>query len=265
MINGINRNTLKFWTEKEMKVEAAHLLDLCENVLNTKKRLVTPFLSPAMANWFQTVLEDTSLRFLFWGGFEDAERVRVVLGEQGNDLTPEDTEIDFVQVIPNKKDVILGHRDILGSLIGLGLERDVIGDIRQGQSGSIIAVTCQMQDYITQNLTHVGRENIRTFMPGSCQILPIAGVEKRIVTASSRLDAVAATGFGASRSMMQSFIQQGKVKKNDLESLKPEMDVRAGDTISCRGKGKLKILEADTTKKGKSAWRIFIYSDQERR
>ncbi|NLI90751.1 MAG: hypothetical protein GX434_00705 [Peptococcaceae bacterium] len=259
----ISRNVLSFWSEKEKKLEAAHLLDLCDMVLRHKERLVTPFLGPAMANWFSLVLRGTGLCYLSWGGFEDAERVRFVLDGCGNQPGTGDAEIALIKAVPNKKDVILGHRDILGSLLGLGLEREVLGDIRQGEQGVVIASTLQMGSYIIQNWTGVGRENIQASHAGSSKVLPVAGLEKRIVTSSSRLDALTAAGFGVSRSEVQEFIRQGKVKKNDLECLKQETELKTGDTISCRGKGKIKIIEEDSkTKKGKYAWRIFIYKDR---
>ncbi|RNC29495.1 MAG: hypothetical protein AWM53_00493 [Candidatus Dichloromethanomonas elyunquensis] len=258
----INRNVLNFWAEKEKKLEAAHLLDLCETVLRDKERLVTPFLSPAMADWFRTVLKGTGLCFSFWGGFEEAERVRFVLNGNGTQPETAQTEIALVKAAPNKKGVILGHRDILGSLLGLGLEREVLGDIRQAEDGAVIAVTTQMHPYIIQNWESVGREFIQASIAGSSKILPLAGLEKRAVVSSPRLDTLAAAGFGLSRSEVQELVRQGKVKKNDLECVKPDIELKAGDTVSCRGQGKMKIVEESSkTRKGKYAWRVFIYRD----
>lgn len=258
----VNRNALNFWLEKERKVEAAHLLDLCENVLSNHGRLVTPFLSPAMANWFGTFLKGTGLSYLPWGGFEDAERVRFVLAGADMALQVEDAQVSLLQAVPQKKEIILQHRDILGSLLGLGLNREVIGDIRQGAFGSIIVVADQLRDYILQNWASVGREKIQAANTDSNITLPVAGIEKRVVTSSPRLDALTAAGFNLSRSAAQELIVQGKVRKNDLVTIKPDLELSQGDVISCRGKGKLKILDEDAkTRKGKYAWRIFIYSD----
>jgi RNA-binding protein YlmH len=262
MMKQPNRNALSFWPERETKLEAAHLLDLCEIAWRDKERLVTPFLSPALAAWFRTVLKDTGLGFLAWGGFEDAERVRFVLDGQGEDPGVAAAEVALVMARPHRQETILGHRDLLGSLLGLGLEREVIGDIRQGEKGAIVAVTKQIEAYIRQNWQSVGREKIETGSAESCQVLPRAGLEKRIVTSSARLDGLAAAGFGLSRSQVQELIRQGKVKRNDLECLKPETELKAGDVLACRGKGKLKILAAATkTKKDKNAWKILIYQD----
>jgi len=259
----IDRNFLNFWTEKDKRIEAAHLMDICENAIEDEERIVTPFLSSALVLWFKNVLMGTSLSYLTWGGFEDAERVRFVLDGSGREPSQEHAQVSLIQAIPHHKDTVLGHRDVLGSLIGLGLEREVIGDIRQGEKGSIVAITSQLGDYILNNWDSVGRESIKVldFDSANC-ILPISGEEKRIVTASARLDGVAATGFGVSRSAMQEYIRQGKVKRNDGITLKPDIEVRAEDIISCRNKGRLRILEEDSkTRKGRYAWRIFIYKD----
>lgn len=259
----IDRSFLNFWTDKGKRVEAAHILDLCTGTLEGQGRAVTPFLGLAMKQWLENILQGTGLSFLSWGGFENAERVRFVL-DTDSEPSREHAEISFIQATPQRKDCQLGHRDILGSLLGLGIEREVIGDIRQSAQGSIAVVTAPIADYILQNWSSVGRETIKAdlFDLADSSLLPLAGVEKRIVSASPRLDTVAAAGFGISRSTMQEYIRQGRVKKNDLIILKPDVEVRTGDILSCRGEGKLKILEEDAkTRKGKSAWRIFIYQD----
>lgn len=260
----INRSALTFWCDKETKAEAAHILDLCEKALYDGTVEITPFLSQAMSDWLEALLLKSDLAFVSWGGFDDAERLRVAVSADWNDIGKDDTGIALLQALPHQKEAVLHHRDALGSLIGLGLKREVIGDIRRAQAGIVVAVTEQIQEYIIQNWNSVGRERITVSAAGDGNtILPVAGTEKRIVTASARLDCLGSAGFGVSRSDIQDLIKQGKLKKNDLIMTKPEAEVKAGDILSLRGKGRLKVLnEAGGTRKGKLAWTIFMYQDK---
>ena len=259
----IDRKSLNFWTDKDKRVEAAHILDLCDNALEHHEKVTTPFLSFGLSIWCINILKASYLNHLTWGGFSDAERVRYVLDSRGAVLINEDAQVTLIHALPRKKGITLRHRDILGSLLGLGLEREVIGDIRQSEQGVVIAVCSHIQDYILQNWTNVGKENIQVAVAGlGTSILPVAGQEKRVVTSSCRLDNVASTAFGSARGIMQELISHGLVKKNDIVTDKPDMEVRVNDIISCRGKGRFKISEEDArTRKGKHAWKIFIYKE----
>lgn len=261
----LDRSSLNFWTDKDRKVEAAHLLDLCAKALKGPDLVVTPFLGLGMQNWLENILKRTDLHYLIWGGFDEAERVRFVLDAGETNLSCDQAEVSLIEAIPLKKDCTLAHRDILGSLLGLGLEREVTGDIRQTAGGAVVAVTKAVEDYILEQWVSVGKDSIRTerFDPAG-SLLPVEGLEKRIVSASDRIDSVAAAAFGVSRSAMQDYIRQGRVKKNGLVTTKPDGEVGAEDILSCRGEGRVKILQEEAkTRKGRSAWRIFVYQDRQ--
>ena len=259
----LNRSSIGYWTDKDKRMEAAHLLDLCDSVLESTDRMVTPFLSPGVASWLKDVLKGNSVNYLSWGGFEDSERVRFVLTTGKEELCPEQAQIALLQAIPGDKTKKLGHRSILGSLMSLGLEREVIGDIRQSENSSIIAVTEQIKQYIIQNWHNAGSESISVIVcKEAVKVLPISGVEKRITSASFRLDALVAASFGISRGSVQEKIRLGTIQLNGIIVLKPDAEVKVGDVLSCRGEGKIKILDQDQkTRKGKNALRIFIYTD----
>lgn len=259
----IERSILNYWMEKEKRIEAAHLLDLCENAVFRKETVVTPFLGPGMSGWLKDFLEKMEVSYLVFGGFPDAERNRLVIGGNKRELHRQDANIFLLRVIPVRNGVIFSHRQLLGSLMGLGLERSVIGDIRQGEPGVFVAVASEITPYIIESWKAVGREKIKAEIWEEEIIdLPVAGVTRRITAASSRLDAVAAAGFGVSRTAVKEWIGQGRLKRNDITVYKPDIELRAGDIISCRGKGKIQLLEEeDKTRKGRNAWKIFIYKD----
>ncbi|MDA8226891.1 MAG: YlmH/Sll1252 family protein [Desulfitobacterium hafniense] len=257
----LDRSRLGFWADKELKIQAAHILDLCEIVLRKEIRQITPFLTQSMSSWLQDTLERSRLKYLAAGGFADSERVRYVIGPSDEILIESDAEVEILHIVPVDSTIKLEHRHILGSLIGLGLKREVIGDILPGQTGVYVAITSELAGFLLREWDRVGSDKVRVSIPETeLKLLPDEGEERRITVSSSRLDAVAAGGFGISRSSMQELIIQGKVKRNDVVMLKPDLEVHSGDIISCRGQGRLRLLETEgVTRKGRTAWKVRVF------
>lgn len=257
----IDRSALKFWSEKEKKLEGAHLLDLCDEALKRARPVWTPFLGQALGSWFEGILQREDLAFRLEGGFPDSERVRFLVGKDASllDIVPSEIRIlRATTVDPRGK---LEHRQILGSLMGLGLKREVIGDIRSNGQCCFVVVAQEISDYLLNQWDKAGRERIQVQVAeGEFEIPVDQGEERRITAASSRLDAVASSGFNVSRSIFQELIQQGKVKRNDLMVTKPDMDVKPGDLISCRGHGRIRLVDFMETRKGRMAWNIIRYT-----
>lgn len=240
MKHSVDRSGLGFWNEKEMRLEAAHFLDQVDGVLNKELKQVTPFLSFAMREWAEAVLRKEHLSFRTEGGFPEAERVRIIIGPWGETLDFTDADISLLWVRPSDSRAQLEHRQILGSLIGLGFKRDVLGDIQAGQSGFYIATTAEIASFLLDHWTQAGREKIEVSL--YCEkpdVYPDLGEERRITVNSSRIDAMIANSFGVARSNALEWILQGKVRRDGLVVNKAEAEVRPGDIISCRGQGVL--------------------------
>ncbi len=263
MKQSVNRSALKFWDEKETRLEAAHLLDQLDAVLNEEPKQVTPFLSLAMLKWTESVIRKEQLAYLAEGGFPEAERVRILIGAKGKTLDSKDADVSLLWVRPTDSRVQLEHRQILGSLMGLGFRRDVFGDIQVGQNGVYIATTIEIAPFLLNNWTQAGRENIKvSFLRETPDVLPGLGEKRRITVNKSRLDAVIANAFGVSRSMAQGWISQGRVRREGLVASKPEIEVQPDDVISCRGYGRIKLLECSQTRKERLAWQIVLFRSQ---
>ncbi|SDG13200.1 YlmH/Sll1252 family protein [Desulfosporosinus hippei] len=259
----IDRSVLKYWDDKEARLEAAHLLDQVNLVLSKEFQQVTPFLSFAMRDWIESVLRKEHLAYLAEGGFPDAERVRIIMGAKGDVMKPEQAEISLLSVRATNLRAKLEHHQILGSLMGLGLRRDLFGDIQVGQSGFYVATTLEIVPVLLNQWTEAGREKINVSLSeGIPDLLPGLGEERRITLNSSRLDAVIANAFGVSRSKAQEWITQGKVKKSGLGVSKVETEVQPNDIVSCRGHGRVKLLECSNTRKDKIAWQILLFRSQ---
>lgn len=263
MKHRIDRSILSFWSDKEIKIEAAHLLDLCETALNASNAVWTPFLSQALSNWLEGIIRRGNLEYRRDGGFPESERARFLISSEVRDVEKARTEVVVLTAQALDPHRALEHPQILGSLMGLGLKRELIGDIRPAQQGIYVAVSEEIADYLVREWNKAGRERIRVQrVEGEPELLPEKGEERRITVASSRIDAVASSSFNMSRTVFQELITQGKVKRNDLVVIKTDAEVRPGDIISCRGYGRIRLLDSSETRKGRIAWNIILFKPQ---
>jgi RNA-binding protein YlmH len=259
----VDRSGLGFWSDKEVRLEAAHLLDLVDAVLNEESKRVTPFLNFAMKEWVEAILCKEHISFMAVGGFPEAERVRILLGPWGETLDSKDADISIIWVRPKNPRAQLEHRQILGSLMGLGFRRDVLGDIQAGQSGRYIATTTEITQFLLDHWTQAGREKIEVLRYSEKpDVLPDLGEERRVTVNSSRIDALIAVAFAVSRSNAQEWITQGKVRRNGLVVSKAESEVQISDVISCRGQGRIKLLDCSLTRKERMAWQIVLFQSR---
>jgi RNA-binding protein YlmH len=121
----------------------------------------------------------------------------------------------------------------------------VTGDIFVREDGADAVVLSDMADYLAQNLVSVGRASV------SCEVLDISqlitGVQQtkeiRDTVASLRLDSICASAFRTARGKAQDAIKAGLVSVNGRQCLKPDTELKEGDRISCRGKGRAVLAE----------------------
>ncbi len=137
----------------------------------------------------------------------------------------------------------LSHRDYLGSLMGLGIVRENIGDILVSEEKSFIFLKPDLLEYVMQNLTKVGRTGILLrHCPISDAELPLpSGKEIQGTVASLRLDSVLSVGAGISRSKAAELIHGGLVTVNWETIQEVSADVKENDVLSARGYGRMKL------------------------
>lgn len=181
------------------------------------------------------------IRCLFWGGYEDAERV--ILGLFPDYLEPDPELFPLVPLtFSYRREDTLSHRDFLGSFMALGVERSVVGDILAGEGRCVVFLRAEMQEYFCQNLRKIGRVGVRIAvgaeepMPGGREFLEISGV-----VASARLDCLVALLCHTSREKAAGSIAAGAVMLNHRETLSVSERVSEGDLLSIRKHGKFII------------------------
>lgn len=197
-------------------------------------------------------------RHLFWGGHGEAERtVCAFLPDwmEGEDWQQgDDCPVRAVRVV-YPGDAKLTHRDFLGSILGLGITREKVGDLLVGEGACQVVLLGEVERVLLTQLDQVGRQRVRVSPMSVGELTPPVLQVKAIrdTVATLRLDAVASTGFSLARSKMAGHISSGKVALNGRECVKPDRTVAQGDVITCRGLGKCVLTEVSgPSKKGRT-------------
>ncbi len=234
----------------------------------------TSFLDVRQQSILNRILSDSDgVNSVFYGGFETAERNILVfspdfLGMSDFDLTEnyfkENPGDNPLTVLRLKKDSFssVSHRDFLGALMGLGIKREMIGDIIVNDNGADVIVCKTISSYIKNELKSVGRASVSVkeieFYELSNNINNIR--EDVINVSSMRIDNVISACFRLSRSESASAIASGNIYVNSAQILKSDKKVNIGDKIVYRTKGKIVLKEiSGVSKKGRNFLKIDVY------
>jgi RNA-binding protein YlmH len=235
---------------------------ICDKIRRTENAYMltrTNFLNLSERSLAAAVCKENGAKPFFWGGFSEAERTVLFLLPdymEADENFPEedDNPLCLLHCKTPTGAKALTHRDYLGSLLSLGIEREVIGDILVGENGADIIILKTIADYLLANYEKAGH------IPLKCEILPIEKLvppEQKTVTvresvASIRLDSIISAVFGFSRTTACEHIAKGLVFVNDLQTEKPDAKLNIGDKIVVRGFGKAYFKEiGGTTRKGR--------------
>ncbi len=219
------------------------------------------FLNPHQRVLIQKhVKTPVGIEMIFDGGFPEAERTQMVCFPEF--FEPVREEYLALLECTGRELSGLNHRDYLGSLMGLGIVRENIGDILVGEEKAFLFLKPEIVDYILQNLTKIGRQGIRlTECPISMAELPKRPVKEVTGTvATLRLDAVLAVGTGLARGKAAELIQGGQVAVNWETVQEVSGAVKEGDVLSVRGFGRMQLSSiGGTTRKGRIGITVIRY------
>lgn len=248
---------LKKISNIEDKLFISKVLDKALKAEKIKTVTHTEFMDPHQQNIVEKAFSGyDDLEFNFNGGYEDAERAAAFFYPSFIDSEDEsyfDFPFKLLNITYSSREN-LNHRDFLGSLMGLGIKREKIGDILVNDNNCNIIVMEDIAEYIKFNLKKVGNSKVNIEQSDIDELEVPEPKTKTINTtvASLRLDSVSSAGFGISRSKMAGFIKSDIVSLNwDVTSNLAKL-VQQGDTISVKGKGRV-VVESigNTTKKGR--------------
>lgn len=265
--------------DEDIRLLLARLDDLVR-VGGRGEAAVSSFLTPREAKYARTHLSArvSAGTAVLWGGYPTAERVLVVILPDYTEGLVDPAALasdpmaaltdggldDLAAIIRSAVCPVqvrgsgfreLSHRDYLGSVLGLGLERDAIGDILIPDSHSAILLTdTRVGDFLTTQMEKVATDTVRvsrlpegTALTGTRRLQPITDT-----VASERLDCVVAALCNLSREKAQMAVKSGLVELDyeAVEDCSATVDVPA--VISVRGFGKFAVHAFDgTTRKGR--------------
>ncbi len=231
----------------------ARVLDQAEQALKTWEVVLTDFLSPPQLAEAEQIFDQlTEVAILAEGGYPQAERRRLAIARCELPLEANQVEVAALTISGNFLFDPASHRDFLGAILGTGIVRDKIGDLLVlGERGAQAIVVPEMSVFLETHLTQV-----RT-VPVKVKSIPLSELRVReprtkeltTVEASLRLDAIASSGFGMSRSKMTSLITAGDVRVNWKEVSQASYPLQTGDLVAIRTKGRLKVGDITVTKK----------------
>ncbi len=210
----------------------------------------------------QAMMHSADVRTFLWGGYEGAERRMLVCVPAEIPMTDEEAYEGLLEVLRVKKPAIsreLSHRDYLGSMLGLGIDRSVTGDILVRDDGADIIIVPEIADFLLEEYVQVGRTHVsREVHPLSELILP--EVRTQIIkdtVPSARLDSIIASAFKLSRSKAAEAIRGGIVSVDHIECLKPDARVEEGAVLVLRGRGKALLKEIGGESKKGRIWVVI--------
>lgn len=250
----------------EDRLLMAKVLDRARQAQERNIPSSTDFLSPQQQMLALDLLRlagvsETS--YMASGGYDGAERKTILFLPDWLDAenAGEELPVRCLRAVFRAEDS-LNHRDFLGSLMGMGIVREKLGDILVGPESADLIVLDMVADFLLQNWNSAGRAKLRVseIEAGHLHIPELKCQEVRDTVSSLRLDAVASTGFRMARGKAADLISSGRVQLNWRECTKPDKLLAAGDTVSARGFGKFVLAEVGgTTKKGRTSIMIKRY------
>ncbi|MBD5081211.1 MAG: RNA-binding protein, partial [Ruminococcaceae bacterium] len=182
-----------------------------------------------------------------YGGYADASRKIFAAAE----VVDEDFPLRAVTFFFRKQDN-LTHRNFLGTLMSLGINRDLIGDIRVGQGEAIIFVSSAAASLVLNEVAKIGKVGVRA-EEGIHAEIPAQEYDVLPQTVSSlRADAVVSAVCGVSREKSSSLIRSGSVVLSGVQLDSVSDNIEVGEVFSIKGYGKYILSDiGNTTKKGK--------------
>ena len=201
--------------------------------------------------------------FSLCGGYNEAERQIAVFGNEEDFGFSPTYPIVCILVTPliQKFADDLTHRDFLGSVLGLGIKRETIGDIIIKNNIGYIFCLDTVADFIIENLKKVRHTSVKcekvSEIPAEARPEP---TEKFIIVASERLDVIISEIYNLSRSESNTLFLAKKVFVNGKLTENNSHKIKSGDTISVRGYGRFTWLSTlGETKKGRLKATVEVF------
>ena len=254
----MNRRELldKLSASAEERVLLGRLWDARERCRSRNVPEVSGFLSPHEQALAQHLMQALGAQeeLILWGGYEGAQRRQAHFIPDW--MAGADTSAVRCLRCRFYETEHPTHRDFLGSLMGLGLTREKVGDILVSERWADVLVGSSVAEHLLREWRQAGRVPLKVEEIRPEEIRPPAGQVERLrdTVASLRLDSVISAGFSVNRNAAAELIRSGKVEVNWMACDKPDAAVGQGDVLTVRGLGKCCLEEVGgQSRKGRTA------------
>lgn len=249
---------------KEEQILIAKLNDLAQKAYQQNIYTYTRFLSPAELAIFDDKREEFGfIDYSVFGGSVHCERQMIAFGSERMFGYAADWPIRVLKIAPvlEKFSDELTHRDYLGALMNLGMERAMLGDVLVREHKQAYLFCHEgIADYIIDNLTKIKHTSVRAVaISGVAEsVAALAPIleDRSVIVAAPRFDAIVAAVTKCSRSETAALFRAGKVLYNGRQFENHSARLKAGDIFSVRGYGKYRYCGCgNETRKG----RIYVH------
>lgn len=201
-----------------------------------------------------------------WGGYKEAERRLICFSPIDYPLEESDFPISCIHICPKNRKFSenLSHRDFLGAILNLGMERNRTGDILIQEGDAFVFCESEIADFIESNLKRIKHTTVfceqKSFIEISEEIFRPHVEEIKGFVSSLRLDALLPVAFHVSRNSITGMIHAEKVFINGRLITENHTIVKENDLISVRGMGKFRFIGIEKeSKKGRFLIQIEKY------
>lgn len=237
---------LKSIPEGEERLLFAKAIDQAWASMKRREPMFTDFMDRGKCTRFAERLRGIrGLQIFCYGGTEDAERQRMGFAPAEDALAAADFPIHIIKIRRKSKkfgQTDLSHRDYLGSILGLGIDRSKLGDILITEDAAVCFAAEEIAPYICTMLEQVSKTAVIAEETTDTDAIPLRRTERRRITAASlRLDAVAGEVFHLARGKVQNLIGAEKAAVNWNIVTNVSCLLREGDMVSLRGYGRFRV------------------------
>ena len=260
---------LKDYKKQEDKMCLSQVLDKIEFSSTREKIEYTDFLDMYQISLVENFLRKTKIsNYELYGGYEEAERKILILYPEKYDKKMIEKNynkmIRVVRVIlPEEEQGKYNHRNYLGGIVKLGLNRQKVGDILVSNDGADIIVINDFAEILKKEiglLTRFEKSNIEIEEIESLRKKEIRVEEIKIIVPSLRLDNIVSDLAKTSRNKAVQIINQERVFINGQNETKQSKQIKINDIITIRGKGRFIIKESvGNTRSGRTVLLIEKY------
>lgn len=193
------------------------------------------FCPPNIWSFFQENCQNNDFKIVTNGLFQEAERRVIAFNNKYNTDYP----IEVLQIRNKSNFSNLRHKDYLGAILSLGIDRNKIGDVVVKEDRAYVPVMEDISIYILNNLASIGKSPVEISILYNLEDLPSIDFEEISINVQSlRLDSVVAKLANISRSKAIELLDSSKVLVNYVKSKDKSQELLKGTRLTIRGNGK---------------------------